>query len=132
MPDDAALTEPQCKRVQIALAGPGYHDGCLDGVFGPDTRAAIRRWQHEKGADRTGRLTGAQVTELVADQHEEECSFLKKRTKRLLLLRSSHDLGHGLDLSVGTRSKSLLVLFFRKEHLTRPFNRALTTGDRLG
>jgi hypothetical protein len=69
MPDDAALTEPQRKRVQIALAGLGYYDGRLDGVFGPDTRAAIRRWQHEKSAEMTGRLTGAQSTELLAGQH---------------------------------------------------------------
>lgn len=69
MPDDAALTEAQRKRVQIALAGLGYYDGRLDGVFGPDTRAAIRRWQHEKAAEMTGRLTGAQASELVATQH---------------------------------------------------------------
>jgi hypothetical protein len=69
MPDDAALTDPQRKRVQIALAGLGYYDGRLDGVFGPDTRAAIRRWQHEKGAEMTGRLTAAQATDLVASQH---------------------------------------------------------------
>jgi len=70
MPEDAALTDPQRKRVQIALAGLGYYDGRLDGVFGPDTRAAIRRWQHEKGAEMTGRLTAAQATDLVASQHE--------------------------------------------------------------
>ena len=34
-------------------------------MFGPDTRAAIRRYQHELGADMTGRLTAAQATRLV-------------------------------------------------------------------
>jgi hypothetical protein len=48
---------------------------------------------------------------------KEACSFLKKKTKRLLLLRRSHDPGHGRDLSVGTGNKSLLLLFFRKEGL---------------
>jgi hypothetical protein len=47
----------------------------------------------------------------------QECSFLKKRTKRLLLLRRFHDRGHGRDLAAGVRSKSLLLLFFRKEEL---------------
>jgi hypothetical protein len=49
-------------------------------------------------------------------------SVLKKRSKRLLRLRRSHLSGHVPDLSAGTRGKSLLVLFFRKEHLS---NRAL-------
>jgi hypothetical protein len=47
---------------------------------------------------------------------KQESSFLKKRSKRLLILAASPLSGHGLDLSVGTRRKSLLVLFFRKEH----------------
>jgi len=66
LPADDEMTEAQRRRVQIALAGLGYYDGRLDGVFGPDTRAAIRRWQHEKGAEMTGRLTSAQATALSA------------------------------------------------------------------
>jgi hypothetical protein len=66
MPDDAAMTEADRRRVQIALAALGYYDGRLDGVFGPDTRAAIRRWQHEKGAEMTGRLTAGQATALAS------------------------------------------------------------------
>jgi peptidoglycan hydrolase-like protein with peptidoglycan-binding domain len=66
IPDDGAMTEADRRRVQIALAGLGYYDGRLDGVFGPDTRAAIRRWQHEKGAEMTGRLTSVQATALAA------------------------------------------------------------------
>jgi hypothetical protein len=69
LPADDAMTQPQRRQVQIALAGLGYYDGRLDGVFGPDTRAAIRRWQHEKGAAMTGRLTSLQATALAAAQH---------------------------------------------------------------
>ena len=36
---------------QTALARLGYYDGKIDGIFGPDSRAAIRRYQHELGAD---------------------------------------------------------------------------------
>jgi hypothetical protein len=41
-----------------------------------------------------------------------------------LFFRSSHDRGHGRDLSAGARNKSLLLLFFRKEVLSyvRPLN----------
>jgi hypothetical protein len=49
---------------------------------------------------------------------EESSSFLKKRTKKLLFSRRSHDRSHGLDLSAGARNKSLLLLFFRKEDLS--------------
>jgi hypothetical protein len=68
LPADDQLTEAQRRRVQIALAGLGYYDGRLDGVFGEETRAAIRRWQHEVGAPMTGQLTGPQATKLVAAQ----------------------------------------------------------------
>ena len=54
--------------VQTALAKRGYYDGRIDGDFGPDTQAAIRRYQHELGADMTGRLTPAQAVGLVNRQ----------------------------------------------------------------
>jgi hypothetical protein len=65
LPDESALTAAQKKQVQIALATLGYYDGKLDGIFGPDTRAAIRRWQHEKSHPMTGQLTGAETGSLV-------------------------------------------------------------------
>ncbi len=65
MPADSDMTEAQRRDVQIALAKLGYYDGRLDGIFGPDTRAAIRRYQHELHADMTGMLTADQATRLV-------------------------------------------------------------------
>jgi peptidoglycan hydrolase-like protein with peptidoglycan-binding domain len=65
LPGDEQLTDSDRRRVQIALVRLGYYDGRIDGVFGPDSRAAIRRYQHELGADMTGRLTAAQATRLV-------------------------------------------------------------------
>jgi hypothetical protein len=69
LPDVSAMTAGQKKQVQIALATLGYYDGKLDGIFGPDTHAAIRRWQHEKSHPMTGDLTGAEAATLIATPH---------------------------------------------------------------
>lgn len=66
MPEENQMTEADRRRVQAALAQLGYYDGRVDGRFGPETRAAIRRFQHEIGADMTGRLTPEQAGRLVA------------------------------------------------------------------
>ena len=62
------MTDADRRDVQIALARLGYYDGRINGLFGPDTRAAIRRWQHEIGAEITGTLSGAQATRLVTQE----------------------------------------------------------------
>jgi len=47
---------------------------------------------------------------------KESSSFLKKRTKRLLSFRLSHDRGHGLDLSASEDIK--VFCFFSSEKKT--------------
>jgi peptidoglycan hydrolase-like protein with peptidoglycan-binding domain len=59
------MTDADRRRVQTTLARLGYYDGQVDGIFGPDTRAAIRRFQHEIHGEMTGRLTAEQATRLV-------------------------------------------------------------------
>ena len=59
------MTEADRRDVQSALVRLGYYGSPVDGVFGPDTRAAIRRYQHEIGGEMTGRLTADQATKLV-------------------------------------------------------------------
>ena len=49
-----------------ALLALGYYPGPVDGAFGPDTRAAIRRFQHEIQVEMTGRLTSGQAQQLLA------------------------------------------------------------------
>lgn len=65
MPAEGEMTDAQRREVQIVLASVGYYDGRIDGQFGPETRAAIRRYQFEIHADMTGTLTAAQATTLV-------------------------------------------------------------------
>lgn len=64
--EERALTEADRRRVQGALARMGYYAGLADGTFGPNTRAAIRRFQFELGAELTGTLTPEQAGRLLS------------------------------------------------------------------
>jgi len=59
------MSDAVLRRVQAALARLGYYDGIVDGIFGPETRAAIRRFQHEIGDPMIGRLSADEATRLV-------------------------------------------------------------------
>jgi len=59
------MSEQDRRLVQAALATIGYYSGRIDGAFGPETRAAIRRYQFEMKAEQTGFITGEQATKLV-------------------------------------------------------------------
>ena len=52
------------RRVQQGLGTAGFSPGPADGVFGPGTRAAIRRWQASRGAAATGYLDAASAQAL--------------------------------------------------------------------
>ena len=65
LPDETSMTDAQRRQVQTALARLGYYGIQVDGVFGPETRAAIRRYQHEIGSETTGRITADEATRLV-------------------------------------------------------------------
>ncbi len=56
----------EMRQAQLALQRLGYYAGKVDGVAGPDTLAAIRRYQHELRAEMTGRLTREQADKLLA------------------------------------------------------------------
>jgi len=54
------------RQVQEALHRLDYYEGPVDGIFGPLTRAAIRRFQQQNiGSDATGYLTADQANRLV-------------------------------------------------------------------
>jgi peptidoglycan hydrolase-like protein with peptidoglycan-binding domain len=53
------------RQVQEALRRLDYYKGPADGIFGPLTRAAIRRFQQNTRSDATGYLTADQANRLV-------------------------------------------------------------------
>lgn len=65
MADEEQMSEQDRRLVQVKLATLGYYIGRIDGNFGPETRAAIRRYQFEIKVEMTGRLTAEQATKLV-------------------------------------------------------------------
>lgn len=65
MVDEDRMSEQDRRQVQATLATLGYYSGRIDAAFGPETRAAIRRYQFEIKAEQTGRLTAEQATKLV-------------------------------------------------------------------
>jgi peptidoglycan hydrolase-like protein with peptidoglycan-binding domain len=66
MPDEARMSKADRLRVQDALQRLGYYKEGLDGLFGPATREAIRRFQGEIGAEKTGRLSAEEASRLVS------------------------------------------------------------------
>jgi peptidoglycan hydrolase-like protein with peptidoglycan-binding domain len=50
---------------QEALSGLGYYKGPVDGIFGPETRTAIRHFQRDIKASATGHLTADEANRLV-------------------------------------------------------------------
>jgi hypothetical protein len=50
--------------VQSQLATQGYYRGVVDGVYGPQTRAALTRYQSNHGLQVTGNLTPATLQAL--------------------------------------------------------------------
>jgi len=65
LPDEEQMTVAMRRDVQTKLTALGYYAGAVDGIFAADTRAAIRRLQHELQEPMTGRLTGAEASKLM-------------------------------------------------------------------
>jgi hypothetical protein len=61
---DSTFAREERMRIQRRLQEMGFYKDEIDGVFGMQTRQAIRPYQETKGAERTGYLTPGQLSEL--------------------------------------------------------------------
>ncbi len=61
------LSRQQRSALQEYLTVLGYDTRGIDGVFGPNTRSAIRAWQRDSGTAANGYLTANQVARLEID-----------------------------------------------------------------
>ena len=64
--DAIAMTRDQKMMVQGGLQNLGFYTGAIDGAIGAGTRGSIKNYQTAIGASATGRLTGAEINDLVA------------------------------------------------------------------
>ncbi len=53
---EAPIYQEVLRRVQNRLKALGYYDGGVDGLFGPQTKAAVQKMQKDKGVAETGFL----------------------------------------------------------------------------
>jgi peptidoglycan hydrolase-like protein with peptidoglycan-binding domain len=65
MPAVAGTSEANRRQIQEAPSGLGYYKGPVDGIFGPETRTAIRHFQRDITASATGHLTADEANRLV-------------------------------------------------------------------
>jgi peptidoglycan hydrolase-like protein with peptidoglycan-binding domain len=65
MPDESRMSRADRVRFQEKLRQLGYYKDKADGIFGPLTREAIRRFQSNIGARMTVHLTAADASRLV-------------------------------------------------------------------
>jgi peptidoglycan hydrolase-like protein with peptidoglycan-binding domain len=56
------------RSAQQALNSQGYSAGTVDGIMGPHTEAAIRKFQSAKGLQATGQLDAATIAALGVTQ----------------------------------------------------------------
>jgi hypothetical protein len=62
---EARLSRDERSELQEALSWAGVYEGAIDAAFGRGTRAAMARWQREKGFEATGVLTTRQRGDLM-------------------------------------------------------------------
>lgn len=57
LPGNSAAFAEIVRRIQAALFAQGYYTGAIDGTVGPETRAALSKFQKDHGLEITGTIT---------------------------------------------------------------------------
>jgi peptidoglycan hydrolase-like protein with peptidoglycan-binding domain len=60
----AGMSREQVKKAQQALKDKGHYDGDIDGLVGPKTRDAMKKFQKAEGIQETGRLDAETMAKL--------------------------------------------------------------------
>jgi peptidoglycan hydrolase-like protein with peptidoglycan-binding domain len=55
------------RDIQRSLKDLGLYTGAIDGIAGPKTRAALRKWQTQTGRVVTGEVTERQRADLLGE-----------------------------------------------------------------
>jgi len=134
---DIGLTRTQRTQIQTQLSALGYASGVADGLWGSNTRNALRRWQTANNVTSTGYVTAQQVglirqqagtaagnaapVDPVAqdDVVEERLLGLTLAERREIQRRLTH-LGYntrGVDGSFGANTRRALSAWQRDEGL---------------
>jgi peptidoglycan hydrolase-like protein with peptidoglycan-binding domain len=75
MPRASALDHGDIKKVQETLRDKGYYSAPVDGIMGPQTRAAIRQYQQSENLPVTGHLDGGTASKLGVGPESEGGNF---------------------------------------------------------
>jgi len=62
-----SLSRSDIKQVQQALQKDGFHAGPVDGIWGPETKGAVKEFQQSKQMQPTGKLDHQTVADLGLD-----------------------------------------------------------------
>lgn len=128
------LTRDQRRLIQRQLTALGYDTGGADGLWGRNTREALRRWQAANRAEATGYVTARQVrligeqagsrpdigTDPAADDRLEERLLGLTLAERREIQRRLTLLGYntrGADGVFGTMSRRAIAAWQRDEGL---------------
>jgi len=93
--NEAQAQDPQLERVQVFLIDQGYDLGNADGFMGPKTRAAIARFQLEKGLNITGEIDADTLAVIQKKLRFQKVRQLKKWLNQAKLPRTQHHLWCG-------------------------------------
>lgn len=98
---DKPFSNPLVKRVQKALSEAGYYKGKLDGILGPRTETAIRRYQRREGMPVNGIAseelaihveTSGKVQSLLKQLQKQRVSKIEAARKALMERPETRDL----------------------------------------
>ena len=112
-PDPAAVEEAldlgfeERKAVQTGLESLVGSVGHADGVFGDRTRAALRRWQEDRGLEPTGYLTREQADALAAKGRDAAEAAEQEREEQARAAREAAD----RDAFAAARSANTVAAF---------------------